>query len=327
MDLPGIDLNLLVALHALLTERNVTRAGESIGLSQPAMSAALGRLRRHFGDELLTRDGQRFTLTPLASSLLDQSEVALHYVEHTFAARPVFDEKSSTREFTLMMSDYALTVLGGRVLELLEQRAPDVRLRIRQVDRAGVDDAAATLRSVDLMVLPFGFLEDLPSQELFRDKWVGLADPANDVPCNPITRDCLGPLRWVLTYNGPTQFTPADHHLKLAGVERHIDVVMENFLALPFLLAGTRRVGVLQERLARTLQASAGVRLLELDLGLPELVEAMWWHPSRAADPGHRWLQALLREAAATLAPPGNRIPTAGHGNHHPPPSPNATDF
>jgi len=63
MDLPGIDLNLLVALHALLHERNVTRAGESIGLSQPAMSAALGRLRRHFGDELLTRDGRHYALT------------------------------------------------------------------------------------------------------------------------------------------------------------------------------------------------------------------------------------------------------------------------
>ena len=90
MDLPSIDLNLLVALHALLTERNVTRAGESIGLSQPATSAALGRLRRHFGDELLTKDGQRFVLTPLATSLLDQSEIALRYLEHTFAARPVF---------------------------------------------------------------------------------------------------------------------------------------------------------------------------------------------------------------------------------------------
>ncbi len=173
------------------------------------------------------------------------------------------------------------------------------------------------------MVLPFGFLEDLPSQELFRDKWVGLRRSRQRRAVRSDHRDCLGPLRWILTYNGPTQFTPADHHLKLAGVERHIDVVMENFLALPFLLAGTSRVGVLQERLARTLQASAGVRLLDLDLDLPELVEAMWWHPSRAADPGHRWLQSLLREAAATLAPPGDRTQPAGD---HPPASHDATD-
>jgi DNA-binding transcriptional LysR family regulator len=105
MDLPGIDLNLLVALRALLRERNVTRAGEAIGLSQPATSGALARLRRHFGDDLLTRDGQRYILTPLGTSLLDQAEVALRYVEHTFAARPVFDAASSDREFTVVMSD------------------------------------------------------------------------------------------------------------------------------------------------------------------------------------------------------------------------------
>ena len=304
MDLPSIDLNLLVALHALLTERNVTRAGESIGLSQPATSAALGRLRRHFGDELLTKDGQHFVLTPLATSLLDQSEIALRYLEHTFAARPVFTPHSSTREFSLVMSDYALTLLGGPILGLLEQRAPNVRLRIRPVDQPAVDDAAAALRSVDLMVLPRGFLKDLPSQELYRDRWVCVAAGDNTSVGDTITLPDLSRLRWIVTWDRPTQFTPADHHLKMAGVERHIDVVIENFLAMPFLLAGTQRVGILQERLARKLQASAGVRIVEIDTDLPELIEAIWWQSSRAADPGHRWLQTLLTDAAATLTTP-----------------------
>ena len=71
-------------------------------------------------------------------------------------------------------------------------------------------------------------------------------------------------MRWIVSFDRPTQFTPADHHLKLAGIERHVDVVIENFLAMPFLLAGTQRVGVLQERLAHKLQASAGVRIIEM---------------------------------------------------------------
>ena len=157
MELPSIDLNLLVALHALLQERNVTRAGESIGLSQPAMSAALGRLRRHFGDDLLVRDGQRYVLTPLAASLLDQTDVALRYVESTFAARPVFTAATSEREFTVVMSDYAVSVLGGPLLTLLEQQAPRVRLRIRPTDRPTVDEASSSLRGTDLMVLPRRF--------------------------------------------------------------------------------------------------------------------------------------------------------------------------
>lgn len=301
MDLPSIDLNLLVALHALLAERNVTRAGESIGLSQPAMSAALGRLRRHFGDDLLTRDGQRFALTPLAASLLDQSEVALRYVEHTFAARPTFDAASSSREFNLVMSDYALTVLGGPLFQLLEQRAPDVRLRIRPVDRAAVDDAAATLRSVDVMVLPRGFVRDYPSTELFRDRWVCVTAADNETVGETITLEDLSRLRWIMTYNQPTQFTPADHHLQLAGIERHVDIVVENFLALPFLIAGTRRVAILQERLAEKLHPATGLRSIPLDTDVPELVEAMWWHPSKTSDPGHRWLQALIGDAAAML--------------------------
>lgn len=302
MDLPSIDLNLLVALHALLAERNVTRAGESIGLSQPAMSAALGRLRRHFGDELLTRDGQRFALTPLAASLLDQSEMALRFVENAFAARPTFNAQSSTREFNLVMSDYALTVLGGPLLQLLEQRAPDVRLRIRPVDLAAVDDAAATLRSVDVMVLPRGFLQDLPSAELFRDRWVCVAAAENETVGSAITLEDFAAARWILSYNRPTQFTPADHHLRLAGIERHVDVVVENFLALPFLLAGTQRLAILQERLATKLHASAGVRAIPIETELPELVEAMWWHPTKTADPGQRWLQSLLSAAASTVS-------------------------
>src|SRR6476646_5890964 len=201
MDLPSIDLNLLVSLHALLTERNVTRAGERVGLSQPAMSAALGKLRRHFGDELLTRDGPRFVLTPLATSLLDQSAMALRYVEHTFAARPVFDAESSTREFTLLMSDYALTIIGGPLLGLLEQRAPNVKLRIGPLDLAAVDDASSVLRTVDMMVLPRGYLQDLPSAELYRDRWVCVTANDNDSVGDVVTDQDLRTLRWILTFN------------------------------------------------------------------------------------------------------------------------------
>jgi len=302
MDLPGIDLNLLVALHALLRERSVTRAGESIGLSQPATSAALARLRRHFGDELLTRDGQRYVLTPLAISLLDQAEVALRYVEYTFAARPVFDAMTSDREFTVIMSDYALTVLGGPLLCLLEQRAPNVRLRIQPTDRSAVDEAAATLRGADLMVLPRGYFTDLPSAELYRDRWVAVCAADNALIDAPtLTAERLASLHWIVSYDAPTQYTPADKHLRFAGVERQVDVVVQNFLALPFLLAGTNRVAILQQRLADKLRVAGGIRVLELPLAVPELIEAAWWHPSRSTEPGQRWLQQLLREAAASL--------------------------
>lgn len=308
MDLPSIDLNLLVALNALLRERNVTRAGEAIGLSQPAMSASLGRLRRHFGDELLTRSGQQYVLTPLAASLVDQTEIALRYVGQTFAARPVFDAGTSDREFTVVMSDYALTVVGGPLLRLLEQRAPDVHLRIRPLDRVAVDEAHATLRAADVMVIPRGFVSEVRSADLFRDRWVCVVDAANSVVGDRLSLDDLSRLRWVQTYDAPTQYTPVDKHFALVGIDRRTDAVTESFLALPFLLAGTQRAAVLQERAARNLVGADRMRILELPTSPPELQEALWWHPSRDGDPGHRWLQQLFRDAAAGL--PAVPLPT-----------------
>ena len=302
MDLPGIDLNLLVALNALLRERNVTKAGESVGLSQPAMSASLGRLRRHFGDELLTRVGQHYVLTPLAASLVEQTDTALRYVRYAFAARPVFDAASSDREFSAVMSDYALTVLGEPLLALLEQRAPDVHLRISPTDRLAVDEAHATLRAHDVMVLPRGYVTDLRSVDLFTDRWVCVLAPGNTVVDGELSVEDLGRLRWVLTFDAPTQYTPADKHLTLVGVDRRADVVIESFLALPFLLAGTQRAAILQERAAHKLAlAGAGLQIRSLPTSPPDLLEALWWHPSRDGDPGHRWLRQLFCDAAAEL--------------------------
>lgn len=316
MELPSIDLNLLVALHALLRERNVTRAGESIGLSQPAMSAALARLRRHFGDDLLVRDGQRYVLTSLAASLTDQTEVALKYVESTFAARPVFNAATSDREFTVIMSDYAVSVLGGPLLTLLEQHAPTVGLRIRSADPATIDDAAASLRGADLMVLPRGFLSDLPSADLYRDRWVAICADNNPLVGDTLTIEDLARLHWIVSFDAPTQYTPADKHLKIAGFERHTDVVLDSFLTLPYILGGTQRIAILQKRLADQCVTGRALRILELPIPVPDLIEAIWWHPTRRTDPAQRWLQRLFLDAAALLPDlPHPKTEPAGTGD------------
>lgn len=115
----NLDLNLLVALDALLRERNVTRAAEQMGLSQPAVSAALSRLRRHFGDELLSRVGNRYELTPFATQLVVRTPPALAGVKRVFDTSPDFDPSAVEREFTLKGSDYAAAVLGPVVAELV----------------------------------------------------------------------------------------------------------------------------------------------------------------------------------------------------------------
>ena len=122
--LANLDLNLLVALRELLRERSVTRAAERLGMTQPAASASLSRLRRHFGDELLIRDRGEYTLTALGAQLAEQVDAVCAAAERLFAASADFDPASSEREFTLVMADYTIVVMGGPVTGHRPGRAP-----------------------------------------------------------------------------------------------------------------------------------------------------------------------------------------------------------
>ncbi|MEJ1109548.1 MULTISPECIES: LysR family transcriptional regulator [unclassified Kribbella] len=206
--LANLDLNLLLTLDALLEERNVTRAAARVGVSQPAVSAALARLRRHFGDELLSRVGNRYELTPLALQLRGHTATALASVQRVFDASPDFEPAEADREFTFLMSDYAAAVLGPTLAAAVAREAPGVRLRLPMHTPDAVDHAAETLRVVDGIVLPHGFISDFPSVDLFDDDWVGLVATEHPEVGSSLTMDQLATLPWVLTYNRPTAFTP-----------------------------------------------------------------------------------------------------------------------
>src|SRR3954447_14619573 len=161
VNLASLDLNLLVSLDALLQERSVTRAAARMGLSQPALSASLARLRRHFGDELLTRVGNEYRLTPMAVQLRDLARLALTGVERVFDAQTEFDPAKSNREFHLLVSDYAVAVVGDTIAQLLAEEAPNARLRLTANTPGAVDQAHQLLLSTDLLVMPHGFVTDL----------------------------------------------------------------------------------------------------------------------------------------------------------------------
>jgi DNA-binding transcriptional LysR family regulator len=301
VNLARLDLNLLVALDALLQQRSVTRAAEQMGLSQPAVSAHLSRLRRHFHDELLTRTGNQYRLTPLALQLKERVRVALSGVERVFAAEPDFDPASSTREFSLVISDYGVAVLGSAVAELLAAEAPGTRLRLVANTPALVDAAAHVLVNSDLLIVPHGFVEDLPHRDLYRDEWVCLVSADNDGVGDSLTVEQLKSMPWVVTYHGPTASTPAARQMRMLGIEPHVQVVTETFLTVPSLVRGTNRVALLQRRLADRLPDELGVRVMECPFEAGPLVGAMWWHPMYDDDPEHRYLRDLVVRATATV--------------------------
>jgi len=179
VQLSSLDFNLLRTLDAVLQESSVTRAAERLEVSQPAVSLALAKLRRHFNDELLRRAGNRYELTPMAVQLRERAAVAMLGVKRVFEAQPTFDPSAEEREFTLLVSDYAVAVLGSALRVLTSERAPGVVLRMVQHKTADVDHAHETVRTVDGLVVPHGFVSGLPYTELFSDGWLGLVSTSN----------------------------------------------------------------------------------------------------------------------------------------------------
>ncbi|SDL78094.1 DNA-binding transcriptional regulator, LysR family [Geodermatophilus siccatus] len=304
MNLANLDLNLLVSLDALLEQRSVTRAAQQLGLSQPALSASLARLRRHFGDELLSRVGNAYRLTPLAAQLRPRVRLALDGVERVFSAQPEFDPAESTREFSVLVSDYGCAVLGDTLAQLLSEEAPSARLRLAHNTPDAVDQAQQTLLSTDLLVLPHGFVTDLPHADLHRDRWVLVVSADNAEVGEALTVEQLRTMPWVATYHGPTASTPAARQMRMLGIEPRVQVVTESFLTVPGLVAGSDRIALLQERLVQLLPLSAGVRALPPPFDAGPLVEAMWWHPVYDRDLEHEFFRDLVRRAAHQATEP-----------------------
>nr|WP_277350318.1 LysR family transcriptional regulator [Nonomuraea sp. FMUSA5-5] len=291
-----------MALNALLQERNVSRAARRLGLSQPTVSASLGRLRRHFDDELLARVGNQYVLTPLAERLVEQSAQALSWANRVFENRAAFDPAVSTREFLVVVSDAQLPVFGRALAELVRWEAPGVRIRFLHSTPGVVFHAQDQLRNVDALVLPQGILADLPSLDLYRDRWVCIVSVEDDRPSELDIHE-LRRRPWVLPYStSPVQ--SIFHRLRAAGVEPQAAISTEDFLAVPYLVQGTDRIGLVPERVARLTAGTGGLAMASLPFDAGMLVEALWWHPMHESDPGHIWFRDAAGRAAASISDP-----------------------
>jgi DNA-binding transcriptional LysR family regulator len=302
--LGGIDLNLLVTLRALLEEGNVTHAGGRVGMSQPAVSVALGRLRRHYRDEILIRNGRDYELTPLAKALLPSVQESLRLVEQALDAGHGFDPGTSDRTLSMAATDYATMMLSEGLLGALRAAAPGVRLDIDPLppDMHSCDKG---LLKHDLVIGPLGAGFPGHSEVLFRDRFVCVVDRDNPrLRDGWLSLDDLARMPFAAARFGHSHVPPAERILDELGVSRRTQVTTVGWLSLPFLVAGTDLVAVVPELLARRVAAAAGIVVVEPPFGRVDLIEAAWWHPSRATDPATQWLLGLLRAAAAPTAEP-----------------------
>jgi DNA-binding transcriptional LysR family regulator len=230
--------------------------------------------------------------------LKELARIALSGVERVFTAQPEFDPESSTREFSLVVSDYVVALLGDTIAGLLTEEAPHTRLRFSANTPSTVERADQVLLTTDLLVLPHGFLADLSHRDLYRDEWVCVVGADNPVIEEGLTVEHLETLPWVATYHGQTASTPAARQMRMLGIEPHVQVVNENFLTVPALIAGSDRIALLQRRLVDMLPLNSGIRALPVPFDAGPLIEAMWWHPVYDDDPEHAYLRDVVGRAA-----------------------------
>src|SRR5688572_9204188 len=294
MHFGGLDLNLLMVLDALFVEKNVTRVGERIHLSQSATSGALSRLREYFKDDLLVPVGRRMVLTPLAEELARPVHVLLQQAEVVIRRTPVFSPESSERRFRIVMSDYVAIVIMTRALPEIQRQAPGITLQILPLRTGALEQG-----DPDLVILPAQILaKDHPSEVLFHDEFVCIAWAKNKLIKKKTlsVRDYLS-LRHVVVRFGEQQEVPSleEEFLGSLGQKRRIEVVTTGFTLLPQLILGTTRIATIQRRLAEFYARQMPLKIVSLPKPLPRLEEAMQWHAFRNADPGLLWLRRTLK--------------------------------
>ena len=297
----SIDYNLLRPLRALLEERSVTRAAARLHVSQPTMSTFLARLRTHYDDVLLVRRGNQHFLTPLGERLLAALPQVIAQADQIFRLESRFDPVTSTRSFTIAGVDYAVARIAGPLTRIIEREAPNVRFEFPVVDARLVNGLPDSLRTIDAVILPHGYIGDLPHIDLPVERWVCLVDGASGVSERP-EQDELLTRPWVQNLAAREGMNPARTQLQFRGIEISVAAVTPHFFVMPSLILGTDRVAIVPEGMAAlAVSMYPRLRIVLPPMDLEPVRDAFWWVPDREHDAEHVWLRHLLARVAATV--------------------------
>ncbi|SFQ98756.1 DNA-binding transcriptional regulator, LysR family [Enterobacter sp. kpr-6] len=290
------DLNLLIALDALLAEGSVAGAARRLGLSASAMSRTLSRLRAVTGDPLLVRAGRNMVLTPFADSVRERSQQTL--ADALAVLRPAttdIDLSTFNRTFVLRANDGFVEAFGPTLIVSAAKRAPNVRLRFAPKH----EKSAKPLREglVDLEIgVPGEMGPEIRLQTLFRDRFVGVVRNDHPLAAMPTVtiEEYIAQAHVVASRRG-RQTGPVDDALAALGLERHIAAIVPGF---PAALAVAQASDLVALVPASFLLAASGraLHVFELPLTLPGITVAQMWHPRSQVDPAHRWLREFVLE-------------------------------
>ena len=295
MNIEPIDLNLLPVLHALLLEKNATRAAKRLHVTQSAVSNALSRLRHALADPLLVRSARGLTPTPRALELQPQLEAVVRSLRGLLETSSDFEPETTTREFTLASADYCTAILGARLAALLSERAPQSRLRFLPLEQLG--DGLST--SIDVHLgMPPSVPAGCHSRVLFEDSFVCLVRRDRGVARRIKLADYLRARHVRVSVLGSTE-DPVDRALAKRGKARNVALTLTHFSAIPQVVERSDLVATMSRRLAQVQARHHQVVLCEPPLALGQRATRMLWHERTQADPGARFFRDLIVEALA----------------------------
>lgn len=298
MNLHGIDLNLLVAFDALNAERNVTRAGTRIGRTQPAMSAALARLRILLRDELFVRGPSGLQPTPRAVELAEPIAIALRDIQRTLQFTQGFDPAASTMTFSLGVSGHAGSQILPRLLSIVSDRAPHVDLHIR--DYASRDNAIAMLDSgdVDLAVgIPPTATSRILTARLFQERFVCILRKDHPAAQGPLDADQFLGLTHILIAPENEGLDVADAALATKGMTRRAALTVPYMSIAPQLVASSDMVATVMESVVENSGYADRLATFAFPLPLNPVPFVMSWHRRNDGHPAQQWLRNCLLAA------------------------------
>lgn len=295
------DLNLLVVLAALVAEQNVTRAGKRIGLTQSAMSHALARLRATIEDPVLVRVGGAMVATHRAKTLAAAVDASLASIERALFAGH-FDPRTSTRTFTIGMSDYAELVLLPRLLARLREDAPGIDLWIVAVEDVG---GALARGAMDLVVAPLrdrDRIAGIREEKLFDERFVCTMRRGHPLSRGRLTLARYTSASHVLVAPTGRRGSFVDEALAGLGKSRRVMLGVPHFLVVPHVLRGSDLIVTLAERVAVAYTETHDLVSVAPPVEVPGFAMSQIWHVREDADEGHAWLRSVLAEVAAEIA-------------------------
>jgi LysR family transcriptional regulator, nod-box dependent transcriptional activator len=307
MHLQGLDLNLLVALDALLTERNVTRAAERIHISQPGMSAALQKLRYHFSDQLLERIGRNLELTGRGRELAEPVKAILSQIRELSDPTSSFDPAVVRRVFRISATTYCCQLVATPLISLLRETAPLISIQFEELSADTADrilngqiDFAITItaRLLDKMQSDNEFLS---SEQLFNDRFVVAISKDNAAFQDTITFDQLCEMGYIETRFDGIIAGIAEQLWRQQPKQPHICAWLPNFQLTLHAVGQTEMATILPSLLVAQQGDRYNVRSLPVPFEMPILEERLYWHRRNEVDVGHVWMASMIKEVALQL--------------------------